>query len=80
MDRSHAIDSHYLNLAGSSTRARDEVGFHTERAQFGGERLARFVAAAGDDNLGAFVSEGQGAVARPMPVRAPVIMTTRVLI
>ena len=49
-----------------------EFGFGAERAQFVGERLAGVVAAAGDDEAGAVAAKAS-AVARPMPVRAPVI-------
>ncbi len=38
----------------------DEFGFHTETAELLGQRMARLVAAAGHNDPGAFLSEGQG--------------------
>jgi hypothetical protein len=38
----------------------DELGFHAERAQLSRQRLTGFVAATGDDDAGAFASEGKG--------------------
>jgi hypothetical protein len=49
---------------------------HAHGAQFGGQCLAGFIAAARNGNAGAFAGEGQRAVARPMPVSAPVTRTT----
>ena len=53
----------------------DERGLRAEAAELGLERLAFGLAAAGNDDGRALFGEGE-AVARPMPVSAPVMRTT----
>jgi hypothetical protein len=56
---------------------RDEGGIDTEAAKLGFERPAFGLAAARNNDGGAFPGEGQRG-ARPMPVRAPVMRMTGV--
>jgi hypothetical protein len=55
----------------------DELGLRTERAQFFNERLAGLITPAGTTTFAPFLAT---AAARPMPVKAPVINTTGLLI
>ena len=57
----------------------DELGFGAELAQLSGQCLAGVLMAAGDDEPVAFLAKARAA-ARPIPVSAPVIKTTGVLI
>ena len=60
---------------------RHELGFSAERAQFGlTSFLAGFLVATGNDECGAPSRANATAVARPIPVSAPVIKTTGVSI
>jgi hypothetical protein len=63
---------HIVFLANVSV---NELGFGSEFAQFGFQGEALLFAATRDDDPGAFPPKAM-AVARPMPVRAPVMRTT----
>jgi hypothetical protein len=56
----------------------DELGFRTERAQFFNERLAGLITPA-TTTFAPFLAKATAA-ARPMPVKAPVINTTGLLV